>query len=75
MIGPRKKRSIAKKHQRNSTWRTLKLKKITKTLALSACGNCGKQKRSHHVCPHCGYYRNKQVLTIKSKTRNTMVEA
>ena len=33
---------------------------------VSDCPNCGAAKRSHRVCPECGYYRGQQVLTIVS---------
>jgi len=29
------------------------------------CPQCGKMRLSHRVCPHCGYYKGKQVLVIK----------
>lgn len=34
---------------------------------LMACPNCGEMKRSHNICPSCGYYDGKQVITIKEK--------
>lgn len=25
------------------------------------CSNCGEFKRPHHVCPSCGYYKDREV--------------
>ena len=33
----------------------------------SACENCGAPRRSHRVCGNCGFYRGRQVLTIKAE--------
>lgn len=30
---------------------------------MTECSNCGQQKQYHTVCPHCGFYRGKQILT------------
>ena len=27
------------------------------------CPNCGELKLSHHVCPSCGYYNKRSVVT------------
>ena len=27
------------------------------------CPNCGELKRPHHVCPACGYYREREVVS------------
>jgi large subunit ribosomal protein L32 len=29
---------------------------------LVTCSNCGAIIKSHHVCPHCGFYDGKAVL-------------
>ncbi len=29
------------------------------------CSNCGALKTAHQVCPSCGYYRGKPVITVK----------
>lgn len=34
-----------------------------KTPALSDCPNCGEKKMPHRVCPSCGYYKGKQIIT------------
>ena len=75
MAVPRKKVSIAKKHQRTSTWRTLKIKKLMKKMVMVTCENCGSKVRKNHVCPTCGYYKGKQVLTIKAKKSEDIIEA
>jgi len=75
MIGPRKKRSIAKKHEKHSAWKTGVMKKLTARTNLVACKNCNKFKLAHRVCPHCGWYRGKQVITIKSKKSETILDA
>jgi large subunit ribosomal protein L32 len=31
--------------------------------ALVECSNCGNRVLLHRVCPKCGFYRGKQVLT------------
>jgi large subunit ribosomal protein L32 len=31
-----------------------------------ACPECGAAQEPHRVCPACGYYRGRQVLTIKA---------
>ncbi len=31
------------------------------------CSNCTKVRLPHHICLHCGYYNNKQVLVINKK--------
>jgi ribosomal protein L32 len=31
--------------------------------ALVECANCGNLIMSHRVCPKCGFYRGRQVIT------------
>lgn len=74
-IGPKKKISQAKGRTRHSTWERLNIQRMVKTHQISTCKNCGAKKLSHRVCPVCGYYKGKQVLTIKSKSKDTVVNA
>lgn len=75
MIWPRKKRSIAKKHQNRNMWMTRQMKKLTKRTNIVTCTNCKSAKLSHRVCKTCGYYGDKQVLTIKTKSSEQIVDA
>lgn len=57
MAVPRAKTSKARTKRRQS---------INMRLAapsLVECGNCGNLVMSHHVCPKCGFYRGRQVMT------------
>lgn len=29
------------------------------------CPRCHEPKRAHRVCPHCGYYRGRQVKEVE----------
>ena len=30
----------------------------------SVCGQCGSRMQPHRVCPSCGYYKGRQVLSV-----------
>jgi large subunit ribosomal protein L32 len=30
------------------------------------CNNCGSLVKPHHVCPSCGHYKGKEVVTAKA---------
>ncbi|MEA3490163.1 MAG: 50S ribosomal protein L32 [Candidatus Omnitrophota bacterium] len=34
--------------------------------SLSNCPQCGKSKKTHQVCPYCGYYKGTQVKYVES---------
>ncbi|MEI7730221.1 MAG: 50S ribosomal protein L32 [Verrucomicrobiota bacterium] len=34
---------------------------------LNTCPQCGEPYIPHRVCPACGFYKGRQVLTIKAK--------
>ncbi len=36
---------------------------------LVACPQCRKPRLSHHACPHCGYYRGRQVFVPRSQKK------
>ena len=33
--------------------------------AIVKCKNCGDYMRAHRVCPFCGYYNGRQVITVE----------
>ncbi len=35
--------------------------------SLVECTHCHAMKRSHHVCPSCGYYDGRQAVELKKK--------
>ena len=37
--------------------------------SLVTCSNCDAQILPHRVCPKCGFYKGKRVLTIKVKEK------
>ena len=59
MAAPKRKKSKAKTSMRKSQWyRKLKVP------GLSLCPECGQPKSPHKVCPHCGYYKDKEVIEV-----------
>ncbi|MEM7197572.1 MAG: 50S ribosomal protein L32 [Pseudomonadota bacterium] len=31
--------------------------------AYHECSNCGEAKLPHNICPHCGYYDNREIVS------------
>lgn len=59
MAVPQRRTSKTRKRLRRSH---LALQETT----LTTCKNCGAQIRPHRVCPECGFYRGRQVITVKN---------
>jgi large subunit ribosomal protein L32 len=57
---PKKKTSSSKRGMRRSH-DGLKLP------GLSICPNCQEAKLPHQVCFHCGYYGDKEVITVEEE--------
>ena len=32
---------------------------------INECSNCGAEKLPHHICPSCGFYNKKKIVSIK----------
>ena len=60
MALPKRKHSKARRDKRRSA-----NSKLT-AASLSSCPNCKKIKLPHRVCPYCGYYNGKPVMTIET---------
>lgn len=61
MPNPKRKHTRSRRDSRRSANWKLELGGI------SACGNCGKTRAPHRVCPHCGFYAGELVLPKKEK--------
>jgi large subunit ribosomal protein L32 len=72
MIAPKKKISKAKGASRHSTWLSINMKKLANRAQVHRCNNCGTEKLMHRVCPHCGWYKGVQVMTIKTKKQEVL---
>ena len=56
MAVPKRRVSKARRDKRRSNvWKI-------EAPALEKCSNCGELKRSHRLCPECGYYRGKLAI-------------
>ena len=56
MAVPKKKKSAAKSKQHRAH-------NALKVMPSAKCPKCGEKKRPHHVCPACGAYGDKQVVS------------
>lgn len=60
MAVPQRRTSKTRKRMRRTHFK-LAVKGLVK------CPNCGAMIKSHNVCPKCGYYNGKAVVTKKEK--------
>lgn len=57
---PKRRHSRQRGRKRRTHW------KLTPP-TLVDCPHCHEPKMPHRVCPHCGYYAGKPVLTVEEK--------
>lgn len=55
---PKRKTSKSKKNMRRSH-------DALAPPPLSECPQCHEIKMPHHICPTCGYYKNKEIIQIE----------
>jgi large subunit ribosomal protein L32 len=41
---------------------------------LMECPNCLQKKRTHYVCPNCGFYKGREVIQVKTGTPRTQAD-
>ncbi|SNR90462.1 large subunit ribosomal protein L32 [Anaerovirgula multivorans] len=58
MAVPKRKTSKSKKNMR----RAANSKQVA--TGYVKCPQCHEPKLSHRVCPECGYYKNKEVISV-----------
>lgn len=69
MAVPKKKTSVSRKGLRRAGQHHKLYRKHP-----MACGNCGSHVLPHTVCPACGQYKGKQVLTVATEEEETTEE-
>lgn len=73
---PKQKRSKLRTHRQYGTFVAKARKKLSDTVALTTCKECGAARLAHTVCKECGMYRGKKVLaTNRKKNAITTVKA
>lgn len=60
MAVPKRKTSKSKKRMRRSHH-------AIKRRSLSDCPNCYESFMPHRVCPSCGYYKGREIITPKNE--------
>jgi len=63
MATPKRKTSHARTAARKATW--LGALDAPSTMR---CSHCGETIMNHRVCPACGYYRGRSIITPKDAT-------
>jgi large subunit ribosomal protein L32 len=60
-----------KRRHSNTRSRLRRAHDFLEAKSLAKCPQCGAVRLPHRVCKGCGYYRGRQVVTIKVKTSKT----
>jgi len=59
MAVPKRKKSPSRRNMRRAHHRLAPASHVE-------CPQCGEQKRPHHVCGSCGYYREREVTKVEA---------
>ncbi len=62
MALPKRKHSKARRDKSRTHWK-LSIPQTT------TCAQCAQPVLPHRVCPHCGYYRGRQVIVVATKEK------
>jgi len=63
-MGPQPKRKLSKgRRDRRRGQDKLVLSNLVQ------CSNCGEMRLSHTVCPKCGYYQGKEVISMEKEAK------
>jgi large subunit ribosomal protein L32 len=57
---------VPKRRPSKMRLRTRKASHRPKAPQLSKCAQCGAQIKPHRVCPSCGYYKGRQVISVNA---------
>ena len=59
MAVPKRRTSRSRRRKRIASNSVLTLPKV------QGCDQCGEPKQAHRVCPSCGFYKGRQIITVK----------
>ncbi len=59
---PKRRHSKSRGRKRRTHW------KLT-VPQWTECPHCHQPKLSHTVCPHCGFYKGKEVIVVSKKEK------
>jgi large subunit ribosomal protein L32 len=62
MAVPKKKTSKARRDKRRANWKLV-------APTMGECSRCHATKLPHQACPHCGYYKGRQVIKVEAKKK------
>lgn len=60
MANPKKRHSKSRRDKRRTHWKLV-------APPLSTCSHCGEPKLPHYVCSNCGYYKDREILTVSEE--------
>ncbi|MGD0017205.1 MAG: 50S ribosomal protein L32 [Verrucomicrobiia bacterium] len=55
---------VPKRRMSKMRRRTRKAANRLQAQQTSVCAQCGAQVRTHRVCPSCGYYKGRQIMSV-----------
>jgi large subunit ribosomal protein L32 len=58
---PKRKLSKGRRDRRRS-------QDALKAKNLVACSNCGEMRLPHTVCPSCGFYKGREIVTVEKES-------
>jgi len=61
--------AVQKRKQSKTRTATRRAHDAVKGNSLSTCKECGAKIMPHCVCPKCGFYKGRRVVTIKVKDK------
>ncbi|HEX9780773.1 MAG TPA: 50S ribosomal protein L32 [bacterium] len=64
MAHPTRKHTRSRRDKRRANWKA-------RPRSLTTCGQCAQPVLPHRACPSCGYYRGRQVVTVRERKRKT----
>jgi large subunit ribosomal protein L32 len=60
MANPKRRHSKARRDKRRAH-------DALRKPSMSRCPNCQEMKLPHRVCPHCGFYKDREVVSVEDE--------